>query len=850
MLRDDLSSRNRLGCCSAVDYDLLSDRMSSQEGNEPSPIRGQSDSRLKSKKPPSLVIAIPPPEEMSHDPGTKPLRPSLKKSESVQAAGSVSESVSGAGDGSALTRDRRNTAQWFGVGEDCETKQQVWQRKSLRHCSQRYGKLKAQYREPDTAASFDQGPDSPAAQKLPKIVDPLARGRAFRCPDEMDNRSPRTPHATQGVPITPGITSLSSFTSQRSGYSRFPRRKRESVARMSIRAASNLLRGRSGLAGSQTGRSFPRRSFARPSWLDEDTVDSADTSESLFFSKVDAHDELYSMADDVFESPPIERSLKPVFPPTCLPLKSSKDVSRPPKTPMALPEKIHPRRGRRIASQVKHFAFDKHKRQYGMGVVGKWLNRHYRRSLSSNVQKQLDDFHSHRPYFTYWITFVHIVITLLACCTYGFAPVGFAQHSTSELVLKNKGIYESVKYIQQENFWIGPSSDDLIHLGAKFSPCIRQDSQIVSLIQRAKDLERESGCCVQNDNSGCVQTLSTDCSETLATFIKWNNEHVDIFRSSGSVCHQDPRVCEEPASAEPHTWPDDITQWPVCTYPKKWNQTGYRHMDCNIKGRPCCIGTKGRCEITTREYCTFMHGYFHEDATLCSQVARVHVFCAYVYMYICICEYVFVCVRICLTQCTSLVQVHCLDDVCGLLPFLNPDVPDQFYRLWLSLFLHAGGITGNLASALFLPYRAEVGPAGSQFGLLACLFVELFQGWQMLEKPWKAFFKLLGIVLFLFMCGLLPWIDNIAHIFGFLSGLLLSFAFLPYVTFGTFDMYRKRILIFVSMLAYIGLFSSLIVWFYIYPINWHWLEHLTCLPFTSKFCEKYDIDHDINHVVH
>lgn len=24
------------------------------------------------------------------------------------------------------------------------------------------------------------------------------------------------------------------------------------------------------------------------------------------------------------------------------------------------------------------------------------------------------------------------------------------------------------------------------------------------------------------------------------------------------------------------------------------------------------------------------------------------------------------------------------------LPFLNPEVPDQFYRLWLSLFLHAG----------------------------------------------------------------------------------------------------------------------------------------------------------------
>lgn len=73
-------------------------------------------------------------------------------------------------------------------------------------------------------------------------MDPLARGRAFRYPDEMDNRSPRTPHISQGGPITPRVTSLSSFTSQRSGYSRFPRRKRESVARMSIRAASNLMK--------------------------------------------------------------------------------------------------------------------------------------------------------------------------------------------------------------------------------------------------------------------------------------------------------------------------------------------------------------------------------------------------------------------------------------------------------------------------------------------------------------------------------------------------------------------------------------------------------------------------------
>lgn len=55
-----------------------------------------------------------------------------------------------------------------------------------------------------------------------------------------------------------------------------------------------------------------------------------------------------------------------------------------------------PRRGQRIASKVKHFAFDRKKRYYGLGVVGKWLNRTYRRSLSSMVQSQLEMTDSHR----------------------------------------------------------------------------------------------------------------------------------------------------------------------------------------------------------------------------------------------------------------------------------------------------------------------------------------------------------------------------------------------------------------------------------------------------------------------
>lgn len=83
-----------------------------------------------------------------------------------------------------------------------------------------------------------------------------------------------------------------------------------------------------------------------------------------------------------------------------------------------------------------------------------------------------------------------------------------------------------------------------------------------------------------------------------------------------------------------------------------------------------------------------------------------------------------------------------MSNVCGMFPFFSYDVPDQFYRLFTSLYLHAGvlhlaitiafhliflsdlerylgsirtaiiyitsGIAGNLASAIFIPYRPEV----------------------------------------------------------------------------------------------------------------------------------------------
>ncbi|XP_028341833.1 inactive rhomboid protein 1 isoform X2 [Physeter macrocephalus] len=790
---------------------------------------------------------------------------------------------------SSLSRSLlRGTADWFGVSKDSDSTQK-WQRKSIRHCSQRYGKLKPQViRELDlpsqdnvSLTSTETPPPlyvGPCQLGMQKIIDPLARGRAFRLADDAaDGLS--APH----TPVTPGAASLCSFSSSRSGFNRLPRRrKRESVAKMSFRAAAALVKGRSVRDG--TLRRVQRRSFTPASFLEEDTADFPDELDTSFFAREGVlHEELSTYPDEVFESPSeaalkdwerapeqadltggaldrseLERSH------LMLPLergwrKQKEGGAAAPQPKVRLRQEVvsaaGQRRGQRIAMPVRKF-FAREKRPYGLGMVGRLTNRTYRKRIDSYVKRQIEDMDDHRPFFTYWLTFVHSLVTILAVCIYGVAPVGFSQHETVDSVLRNRGVYENVKYVQQENFWIGPSSEALIHLGAKFSPCMRQDPQVNSFIHAAREREKHSACCVRNDRSGCVQTSEEECSSGRRGLSQGHKARTDHILGS---C----RVCDEPSSEDPHEWPDDITKWPICTKNSAGNHTNHPHMDCVITGRPCCIGTKGRCEITSREYCDFMRGYFHEEATLCSQVGlqgegpspslqprRV------------------------LTGHSA--QVHCMDDVCGLLPFLNPEVPDQFYRLWLSLFLHAGilhclvsvcfqmtvlrdleklagwhriaiiyllsGVTGNLASAIFLPYRAEVGPAGSQFGILACLFVELFQSWQILARPWRAFFKLLAVVLFLFTFGLLPWIDNFAHISGFVSGLFLSFAFLPYISFGKFDLYRKRCQIIVFQVVFLGLLAGLVVLFYFYPVRCEWCEFLTCIPFTDKFCEKYELD--------
>ena len=239
---------------------------------------------------------------------------------------------------------------------------------------------------------------------------------------------------------------------------------------------------------------------------------------------------------------------------------------------------------------------DQTPRDYGVGIVGELL--HFQQNdevLPVFVRQQLDEFEDFRPYFSYWITFVHIIVTIITCLSYSIGNIGVELSLKSQFVFTEKLTYEQVAFYEPSNFWIGPRPADVIHLGAVFAPCMRQDGMLLKSIEETRQRENEkSGCCVRNDRSGCMQTTKEECSAVLSTFYHWNsgNNPGPDERTHGPVCGQDPRYCANPVSTAPNVWPDDLRKWPVCEDPT--DESSHPHMTCKVTAKPCCIGIHGK----------------------------------------------------------------------------------------------------------------------------------------------------------------------------------------------------------------------------------------------------------------
>ena len=94
-----------------------------------------------------------------------------------------------------------------------------------------------------------------------------------------------------------------------------------------------------------------------------------------------------------------------------------------------------------------------------MGLIDTLLNRKLRKNLTKEERKaigdHIDDF---RPYFTYWITTVQILILAISLFTYGFGYFGFGFAHITGLVLVKSRSQQQVDYYEPQNFWGGPRS--------------------------------------------------------------------------------------------------------------------------------------------------------------------------------------------------------------------------------------------------------------------------------------------------------------------------------------------------------------------------------------------------------
>ncbi len=118
-----------------------------------------------------------------------------------------------------------------------------------------------------------------------------------------------------------------------------------------------------------------------------------------------------------------------------------------------------------------------------------------------------------RPYFTYWLMFVHVVIMITALAVYGFAPYGWDFIERRELVRQTDLSFAVVPKSVVPSVWGGPPQQALVLLGALYAPCMRRDRQLFEGIEADRQMENtSSGCCVRRDESGCFQAiLRSDC---------------------------------------------------------------------------------------------------------------------------------------------------------------------------------------------------------------------------------------------------------------------------------------------------------------------------------------------------
>jgi len=164
------------------------------------------------------------------------------------------------------------------------------------------------------------------------------------------------------------------------------------------------------------------------------------------------------------------------------------------------------------------------------------------------------------------------------------------------------------------------------------------------------------------------------------------------------------------------------------------------------------------------------------------------------------------------------------------------------------------GVGGSLLSSLFMVSNISVGASGALFGLLGSMLSELITNWTIYENKFAALLTLVMIIVINLAVGILPHVDNFAHLGGFMSGFCLGFVLLIRPQFGyinqknsplgfpagvtkqKFKIYQIVLLVIATMMIVSGFTVGLVLLFQGFNASEHcsWCHYLSCVP-TSKW---------------
>ncbi|KAH7542443.1 hypothetical protein FEM48_Zijuj02G0074200 [Ziziphus jujuba var. spinosa] len=214
---------------------------------------------------------------------------------------------------------------------------------------------------------------------------------------------------------------------------------------------------------------------------------------------------------------------------------------------------------------------------------------------------------------------------------------------------------------------------------------------------------------------------------------------------------------------------------------------------------------------------------------------------------------------------------HVLANMLSLV-FIGIRLEQEFGFVRIGLLYVISGFGGSLLSALFFQSGISVGASGALFGLLGAMLSELITNWTIYENKVLALATLIFIVVVNLAVGILPHVDNFAHIGGFVSGFLLGFVFLIRPQFKWISQkgsspghnaasvskhksYQYALCIISLVLLIVGFVLGLIMLLRGVDLNEHcsWCHYLSCVP-TSKwdcksqrvFCEMTQIGNQLN----